>query len=169
VGHAVGRALRPAAIAAGLALVVLPAAAAKPAFEPGPYAGAVAVRGKPPLTFVATRTRVRRLSFDAQAVRCSDGRRGAINLPGPVAKRSARLRHARFDLRYGRADHPAQAGSRVAGRLRGKRASGTVRMVLRLNAATGAIDPAGTVVCDTGKLKWTAKRGKPGEVWVDLP
>jgi hypothetical protein len=154
-----------------MGLLALPCslAWAKPAFKPGPYVGSVAVRGKPPLTFVAAKTRVRRLSFDAQRVRCSDGRRGAINLPGPVAKRSARLRHARFDLRFSRSDYPAQAGSRVAGRLKGRKASGTVRMVLRLNASSGEIDPAGTIVCDTGRLKWSAKLGKPGETWVDLP
>jgi hypothetical protein len=149
-----------------VALVPAALALAKPAFQTGDYEGTVATAGKPTIEFVATKRRVKRIATGGIRATCADGRVGGLNLPGSVAKRWAKLRKARFDLRFSKARFPAQAGTRVTGRLKERSASGTLRIMLRVSASSGNVDPEGTVVCDTGKRKWTAT---PDEVELTLP
>jgi len=53
--------------------------------------------------------------------------------------------------------------NQVAGVLHGSRASGTLRVIERFRATADAhgffpLDPKGTVRCDSGQVRWTAKR-----------
>jgi hypothetical protein len=123
----------------------------------------VAVRAKPSVEFTATRKRVKQLDIDSMHVTCADGVKGALNLPGTPAKRTLRLTGGRFTMavKASGADS-AYAGTRVTGRLKGRKASGTVRIVYRKPSATGA---QGTK-CDTGKRRWTALLD---EIVVELP
>lgn len=141
-------------------------ALAKPTFQTGDWSGTVSAKGSPEVNFNATANRLRRLDVGSQPVTCSDGRRGAINLPGTVAQRAAKLKKGRFDLRFDGPSAGAQAGSRVSGRLKGNSGSGTLRVILRMNAETGSLDPQGTVKCDSGKRRWKAA---PDELFVELP
>jgi hypothetical protein len=138
-------------------------ALAKPSFETGPYFGHVAVKAKPTIQFTATRKRVRRLDVDSLHVTCADGVKGALNLPGAPARRTLKLTRGRFTMavKATGADR-AYAGTRVTGRLKGRKATGTVRIVYRKPSATGT---AG-VKCDTGSRRWTALLD---EIVVELP
>jgi hypothetical protein len=138
-------------------------ALAKPQFETGAYTGAVAARGKPPVEFTATRNRVKKLDIGSQPVTCSNGQTGTINLPGTPARRSLKLRHGKFQLKVkASGSDPEHAGTSVSGKLKGQRASGTLRVVLRI--ASGG-DP-NAVVCDTGRRTWKARLD---DVVVHLP
>jgi hypothetical protein len=121
----------------------------------------VAAKTAPEVEFTATKKRVKKLTFGSLRVTCSDGSRGAVNLPGTPAKRSYRLRRGRFvfTVKASGAD-PQHAGTRVTGRLKGRKATGTVRIVLRRSS------PTGTLVCDTGRHKWSALSE---EIVVELP
>ncbi len=149
---------------AGLLLSLSGAVAlAKPPFETGAYLGTVAVGGKPPVEFTATRKRVKKLDIGSQPVTCSNGQTGTINLPGTPASRSLKLKHGKFQLKVkASGSDPEHAGTSVAGKLKGQRASGILRVVFRI-AAGG--DP-NAVVCDTGTRKWKARLE---DVIVELP
>jgi hypothetical protein len=147
-----------------LLLIAPPAAlaAAKPSFETGDFAGSVAVKGKPPVAFTATKKRINKLDIDSQRVRCSNDMVGSINLPGTVEKRSLPIHKGRFTMKVTpTGPYPAQAGTRVTGKLKKSRASGTVRMVFRYQTGSGE-----KVVCDSGTRKWSAKLD---EIVVHLP
>jgi hypothetical protein len=137
------------------------AALAKPLFQTGPYLGHVTAETKPPVAFKATKKRVRRLDFGSLHVTCSDGRPGTVNLPGTPARRSYKLTHGKFEyaVKASGAD-PQHAGTRVTGKLKGSKATGTVRVVFRHGSA------ADEVVCDTGRRRWSAR---PEEILVELP
>ncbi|MBN1527612.1 MAG: hypothetical protein JW895_01025 [Thermoleophilaceae bacterium] len=154
------RACVPAAV-----LLALPAslALAKPAFETGPYYGNVALKSKPVVQFTATRKRVKQFEVDPQQVTCPDGAKGALNLPGTPAKRSLKVIRGRFGLtvKASGAD-PEYAGTKLTGRLKGRKATGTIRIVYRKPSATAAQG----VRCDTGKRRWTAQLD---EIVVELP
>lgn len=138
-------------------------AVAKPAFETGPYLGNVAMKTKPTVEFTAAHRGVRHLDFDGVKVTCADGVKGALNLPGTPEKRVLKIRHGRFALSVkASAANPEYAGTRLTGRLKGRKATGTVRIVYRKPSATG---PRGTK-CDTGKRRWTARLD---EIIVELP
>jgi hypothetical protein len=139
-------------------LAVPGTALAAPSYEAGPYVGSVAVKGSPPVAFTATRKRVKELEVDSVRARCSDGATGALNLPDPT-KRSAAVKKGRFEIRV---KSGLNAGTRITGRLKGRRASGTIRIVLR----RGEPGQPGATTCDTGKRKWTAKLD---EIIVELP
>jgi hypothetical protein len=150
----------------GLVLLLLapPAAlaAAKPSFETGDFAGSVAAKGKPPVAFTVTKKRINKLDIDSQRVRCSNDMVGSINLPGTVEKRSLPIHKGRFTMKVTpTGPYPAQAGTRVTGKLKKSRASGTVRMVFRYQTGSGE-----KVVCDSGTRKWSAKLD---EIVVHLP
>jgi hypothetical protein len=147
-----------------LLLVAAPAALAggKPSFETGDYFGSVATKGKPPVAFNATKKRIRKLDIDSQRVRCSDNAVGSINLPGTVEKRSLPIHKGRFSMKItASGPYPDQAGTRVTGKLKDTKASGTVRMVYRRETAPGV-----KVLCDSGTRKW---RAKLDEILVHLP
>jgi hypothetical protein len=138
-----------------LLLLAPPAALAggKPSFETGDFVGSVATKGKPPVAFNVTKKRIRKLDIDSQRVRCSNGAVGSINLPGSAAKRSLPIHRSRFVMKVtASGPYPAQAGTRVTGKLRDRRASGTVRIVYRHETAPGV-----KVVCDSGTRRWSAK------------
>ena len=100
-----------------------------------------------------TKKRIRKLDIDSQRVRCSNGDRGTINLPGTVEKRSLPIHKGRFNMKVtASGPYPAQAGTRVTGRLKDTKASGTVRMVFHHETGEGE-----KVVCDSGTRKWRAK------------
>jgi hypothetical protein len=136
-------------------------ALAAPSFETGPYLGSVTTKGRPVVEFTATKKKVKEVDIESQRVECSDGRSGTINLPSRVGKRALKLKRGRFELRI-TADgpDPQNAGTRVTGKLKGEKATGTVRIVLHLGTEA---DP---VICDTGRRKWKAKLD---EVIVELP
>ena len=138
------------------------AAFAKPLFQTGPYLGHVNAKASPPVEFAATKKRVRKLDFGSLHVTCSDGRPGTVNLPGTPAKRSYKLRRGKFEFAVKAGADPTRAGTRLTGKLKGSKASGTVRIVLRYGGTAGA----DAVVCDTGRLKWSAR---PEEILVELP
>ena len=153
-----------AAFLAGLLLSLSGAVAlAKPPFETGAYLGTVAARGKPQVEFTATRKRVKQLDIGSQPVTCSNGQTGTINLPGTPATRSLKLTHGKFQLKVkASGSDPEHAGTSVSGKLKGQRATGTLRVVFRI-ASSG--DP-NAVVCDTGTRKWKARLE---DVIVELP
>ncbi len=123
------RACLPAAVL--LAISASPALA-KPAFETGPYLGKVATKEKSQVEFTATRTRVKRLDIDSQHVTCSDGVKGALNLPGNPAKRTLKLKRGRFEMAVKATGADSEyAGTRLTGRLKGRKATGTIRIVYR--------------------------------------
>ena len=154
------RACLPAAVL--LAISASPALA-KPAFETGPYLGKVATKEKSQVEFTATRTRVKQLDIDSQHVTCSDGVKGALNLPGNPAKRTLKLKRGRFEMAVKATGADSEyAGTRLTGRLKGRKATGTIRIVYR-KPSTGGV--AGTK-CDTGKRKWSARLD---EIIVELP
>ena len=136
-------------------------ALAKPAFDTGPYLGSVSAKSAPPVEFTATKKRVTKLDVGSLHVTCSDGRPGTINLPGTPAKRSFKLTRGKFEfaVKASGAD-PQNAGTRLTGKLKGHKATGTVRVVLRRTS------PTGTVLCDTGRRKWSARAE---EILVELP
>ena len=138
-----------------LLLLAPPAALAggKPKFETGDFLGSVAVKGKPPVEFTVTKKRIKKLDIDSQRVRCSDDAVGSINLPGTVEKRSLPIRRSRFVMKVtASGPYPEQAGTRVTGKLKDRKATGTVRMVFRHQSGTGE-----KILCDTGTRKWSAK------------
>lgn len=138
-------------------------ALAKPSFETGPYYGNVAGKTKPVVQFTATRKRVKQLDIDPLQVTCADGVKGALNLPGTPARRSLKVTRGRFGLTVKAAGADSDyAGTKLTGRLKGRRATGTVRIVYRKPSST---DPQGTK-CDTGKRKWSAQLD---EIVVELP
>jgi hypothetical protein len=155
--------LRACLLAAALLAASGSVALAKPSFETGPYFGNVATKTKPTVEFTTTRTRVKQLDIDTLQVTCADGAKGALNLPGTPEKRTLKVKHGRFGLavKASGAD-PAYAGTRLTGKLKGRKATGTIRIVYRKPSAT---DPQGTK-CDTGKRKWTALLD---EIVVELP
>jgi hypothetical protein len=113
----------------------------------------VAAKGKPPVEFNATKKRIKKLDIDSQRVRCSDDAVGTINLPGTAEKRSLPIHKGRFAMKItAPGPYPAQAGTRVTGKLKDSRASGTVRMVFRHETGSGE-----KVLCDSGTRKWSAK------------
>jgi hypothetical protein len=137
-------------------------AGAKPAFETGDFVGSVATKGKPPVAFNASKKRIRKLDIDSQRVRCSDNKVGTINLPGTVEKRSLPIHKGRFTMKVtASGPYPPQAGTRVTGKLKDTKASGTVRMVYRHETGEGQ-----KVLCDSGTRKWSAKLD---EILVHLP
>jgi hypothetical protein len=138
-----------------------PLALAKTAFDTGPYLGSVAAKSAPPVEFTATKRHVSKLDVGSLHVTCSDGRPGTINLPGTPGKRSFKLTRGKFVFAVkASGPDPQNAGTRLTGKLKGHKATGTVRVVLR--RAT----PTGTVVCDTGRRKWSARAE---EILVELP
>jgi hypothetical protein len=104
---------------------------------------------------------VTKLDVGSLHVTCSDGRPGTVNLPGTPGKRSFKLTRGKFAfaVKASGAD-PQNAGTRLTGKLKGRKATGTVRIVFRRTASTG------TVVCDTGRRKWSARAE---EILVELP
>jgi hypothetical protein len=147
-----------------LLLLAPPAALAggKAHFETGDFVGSVATKGKPPVEFNVTKKRIRKLNIDSQRVRCSNGDRGSINLPGTVEKRSLPIHKGRFNMKVSASGpYPAQAGTRVTGKLKDTKASGTVRMVFHRETGDGK-----KVLCDSGTRKW---RAKLDEIVVHLP
>ena len=121
----------------------------------------MATKGKPPVDFNVTKKRIRKLDIDSQRVRCSNGDVGSINLPGTVEKRSLPIHKGRFSMKVtASGPYPANAGTRVTGKLKDTKASGTVRMVLR-HESNGV-----KVICDSGTRKWSAKLD---EILVHLP
>jgi len=154
--------LRAAVLAAALLAAPASIALAKPSFETGPYAGKVAMKSKPVLEFEATRKRVKELETDGLPVTCADGSEGALNLPSGQAQRSLKIRHGRFGLSVKASADPEYAGTKLTGRLKGRKAAGTVRIVYRKPSPA---DPLG-IKCDTGKRKWSAKLD---EIIVELP
>ncbi len=146
-----------ALLCAASALSVASAAAAKPLFEPGDYLGTVAAKNRPEVAFTVTPKQVKRLKVDAQPVTCSDDRVGTINLPTEATRRPLRIRKGRFELKVtSGSSSPDNAGTRLTGKLRGLKASGTLRVVL----------DAGDATCDTGVRRWSARLD---EVIVRLP
>jgi hypothetical protein len=137
-------------------------AAKKPLFQTGPYLGNVTAQAAPQVEFVATKKRVRNVDFGSIHVTCSDGRPGTVNLPGTPAKRSYKVSRGKFEYAVKAGADPAHAGTKLTGKLRGSKATGTVRVVLRRAAAAGE----DAVVCDTGRRKW---RARPEELLVELP
>ena len=124
--------------------------------------GSVAAKGKPPVEFTATKKRIKKLDIDSQRVRCSDKAVGSINLPGTPAKRSLPIHKGRFVMKVtASGPYPEQAGTRVTGKLKDRRATGTVRMVYRHPGASGQ-----KVICDSGTRKWKAKLD---EILAHLP
>jgi hypothetical protein len=154
--------LRAAVLAAALLATPASIAFAKPSFETGPYAGKVAMKSKPVVEFEVTRKRVKQLDFDALPVTCADGLEGALNLPGRPDRRSLKITRGRFGLSVKPSADRAYAGTKLTGRLKGRKASGTVRIVYRKPSPT---NPLG-IKCDTGKRKWSAKLD---EIIVELP
>ncbi len=57
--------------------------------------------------------------------------------------------------------YPANAGTRVTGKLKDTKATGTVRIVFRHETSPGV-----KVICDSGTRKW---RAKLDEILVHLP
>jgi hypothetical protein len=152
--------LRACVLAAVLLATPASIALAKPSFETGPYAGKVAMKSKPVVEFEATRKRVKELVMDGLPVTCADGIEGALKLPG---KGNLKIKRGRFGLSVKESGAgPAYAGTKLTGRLKGRKATGTVRIVYRKPSATA---PQGTK-CDTGKRKWSAKLD---EIVVELP
>ena len=96
-------------------------------------------------------------------VTCSDGTPGTVNLPGTPAKRTFKLKRGKFEfaVKASGAD-PQHAGTRLTGKLKGTKATGTVRIVLR----RGSSSTGDAVVCDTGRRKWSARAE---EILVELP
>ncbi len=114
------------------------------------------------MEFNVTKKRINQLDIDSQRVRCSNDDLGAINLPGTVEKRSLSIHKGKFAMKVSASGpYPAQAGTRVTGKLKDTKASGTVRMVFRHTTGTGE-----KVVCDSGTRKWSAKLD---ELVVHLP
>jgi hypothetical protein len=155
--------LRACLLAAALFATSGSLALARPAFQTGPYFGHVVVKAKPTMEFTATRKRVKRLDIDSLHVTCADGVKGALNLPGTPAERTLKLTRGRFTMAVkASGEDPAYAGTRVTGRLKGRKATGTVRIVYRKPSATATTG----VKCDTGTRKWTALAE---EIVVELP
>jgi hypothetical protein len=136
---------RVASVLAGLALVSAAPVWAL-AFTTGGYAGTTG-QGKR-ISFTASRDAVSQLRFKENGT-CSNGKT-STGRQGPI---NAAIHNGRF-IHSGVSPSGATR-SYVQGRLSGHTASGTLSVKARFNRA-GRPDPAGTIVCRTGTVHWSA-------------
>jgi hypothetical protein len=137
-------------LAIGFALVAL-AVPAWGAFSSGRYRGKTTQ--KLPVGFRVAKARVRSLTFTID-LKCSDGSTSrAIDsgFPSMPVSRSGRF-SGNFD------DSTGAENVRIAGRLIGKTARGTLRVTERLNARHQDA-PKGKTLCDSRTRRYTARRG----------
>lgn len=155
-GPAVPRRRRILLLAAVPALVALSAPAASAA-ERGAFAGRSSEAD--PIAFkVDRRSRVYAFSFVSVTLACSDGE--SVETPA----RTVTPRRERFKIRRGRfgiaARNPA-TGFRwdATGRFRsrGRRATGTLTLSQTFDEDSRQ-DPHGSIRCESGPLRWTARR-----------
>jgi hypothetical protein len=84
---------------------------------------------------------------------CSNGRM-STGTQGPFKMRIKR--HGKFG--EAGASPSGATRTRVTGKLKGHAASGTIRVTSHFNDA-GQPDPNGSMICKSGTVHWTAKRG----------
>jgi hypothetical protein len=147
--------------AAALTASLLPAHDAHAVFRPGTYAGVTGI----PVLFEAGASQVTNFRFGELPLQCSDG------LASTIGGRSGTATARRIDRRRGRfsaATSPAPgAAVTVRGWLRGRRATGTVQIRLRLGADR-RISPSGTIICRSPAVRWAARRSPTSRVpWID--
>lgn len=123
------------------------------AYHTGTYRGRTAQRLA--ISFVAGTRSVTRLTY-AVRYRCSTGR---SYTGSPLRDSTGYAVHAgRFG---GRSRSPSGATvSEVHGRLSSRSASGTVRRTIRIDTVHQRPDPAGDETCDSGRVRFTARRGR---------
>jgi hypothetical protein len=114
----------------------------------GRYSGTIAL---PPskISFELVPGHVKRITTDHMPIPCKNGQFGGTYANGTGG---AVLRHRKFksDARAGAQEHT------IEGTVSGRHASGRIRLTALVNSTTGATDPHGTVLCNTGWLRWTA-------------
>jgi hypothetical protein len=137
-----------------VALAATASAAGAPKRKPGLYYGKVE-NSASVIVFTATRKQVKRIVVSAVRTGCSNGAFFPLSIDGDRAWASSKIKRERFSV--------TDAGPGFDGRLEGKltriKASGTLRIQFRYNETTGAgaVDPNGSILCDTGTLKWKAR------------
>jgi hypothetical protein len=97
----------------------------------------------------ADRRHVLEFAIGVVGMNCSDDTQTSV----PVAKTSRSRRFkidskGRFGIR--------SRDYRICGRVGARRATGTVRMAIRVDSS-GRPDPAGAVTCDSGTVRWSAR------------
>jgi hypothetical protein len=137
-----------------VALAVLspmPAApVAEAAVAPGTYRGTT-TRGEGVGFNVSRSQMLTSVSFTNILLACTDGDRFRATQRLPVTARISRT--GRFSVQA----TGAGSGGRAGGRIRSLRASGTLRIFARFDPQNQP-DPNGSVLCDSGTLRWRATK-----------
>jgi hypothetical protein len=115
-------------------------------FATGSYTGGTAQGLR--ISFNAGRRAVHRLRFREHGS-CSNGRRSS-GTQGPIA---AAIANGRFT--HNGVSPSGATRLRIRGKLAGRTASGSFSVTARFNGA-GRPDPAGSIVCRTGTVRWSA-------------
>ena len=129
------------------ALLVVPASAGAAS-----YSGKTSQRGGK-VAFNAGREKVAKFRITA-SWRCSDGERFKNKATIRPAMRISR--RGRFAGRHKNRNYPNAGAARLSGRVSGRRVRGAFSAILRFTGDTP--DPKGTVLCSTGKIRWSARR-----------
>jgi hypothetical protein len=147
--------LRKATVAA-LAVGLLGAASAQAAVKAGVYKGKTAQNAAVSLRVISSRKAVVQYSWEGAVLTCDNGKQ--VQVGGdktPVTEKFPINSKGQFGFTGGTTDGTASVG--VKGRIKAPRATGILRMVARVNEQ-GALDPNGTVACDSDDVPWTAKK-----------
>ena len=121
----------------------------------GNYRGKTVQQAKVSFRILNAKTVVR-YSLEGAVMDCDDGENR--QLEGFTTSSSDRIplsKAGRFGFTIGNDEE--SVGVQVKGLAKGKRARGTIRMVATFNDQD-ELDPNGGVNCDSGSVRWTAKR-----------
>jgi len=139
------------ALAAALGVLAVAAAPALAKHVSGTYTGSTAQRIG--IEFVAGKRALRDLTY-AVKYHCSTGRSYYGN---PLrARRRYPIRDGRFKLHWTSAS--GATVSSVHGRIRGKRAWGTLSRTIRIDTVEQQPDPEGDELCESGLVHFRARR-----------
>jgi hypothetical protein len=138
-------------------LVGAMATAAFGAVRAGRYGGKTVQDARVSFTVLANKRFVVRYRLEGAVLDCSNN--DSIQLEGFTTPLSNRIpiRASTGRFSFGVESGDVSVGAEVTGTIRSPRAFGTIRMAARLNDQ-GELDPNGDITCDSGSVRWTARR-----------
>jgi hypothetical protein len=124
--------------------------------QAGLYTGLTEQDAEVSLRVAANKKSVFRYSFEGAVLECSDGQARQLEGTSTGSTKFKLNRQRKFGFQ---GTHPSGAALvKVNGKIGAKgRASGTLRMQALVDE-TNSLNPEGTIVCDTGRLRWLALR-----------
>ena len=132
------------------------AATAEAAVRAGNYSGKTAQNAAVSLKVLSSKKAVVKFAWEGAVLSCTDGNdRQLAGFRSPSSVKIPLSRTGKFKFSAGPDDGSLEFAA--VGKVSGNRATGGLQVQARINE-DGAIDPAGTIFCDSDIVAWSARR-----------